>query len=263
MACERSSSGKRRLLGWPRLLETRPAGPRFSKTAHRRRIWRSERPTNSAAFACVSRPSRTCRTTARRSSSLLLISTSSWATSPPFRRRHVAESGHFYLARSGHFHFAATAKGRISAVPSPPFSSLIPSSATRTRRGAATPRRAGPLGARVRRPDPGVRNGAVAAVRGVPLLLSGRLRNRGRLAARRGRRLVRAPHRRRSDRDRHQPARAIRRVSDRRCAPRLGPARRRRRGPVPQPQEHALPPSAVRLQAYAVWDALTFVLNGL
>jgi len=33
----------------------------------------------------------------------------------------------------------AKAKGRISAVPSPPFSSLIPSSATRTRRGAATP----------------------------------------------------------------------------------------------------------------------------
>src|SRR5207245_6374393 len=31
----------------------------------------------------------------------------------------------------------------ISAVPSPPFSSLIPSSATRTRRGGATPRRAG------------------------------------------------------------------------------------------------------------------------
>src|SRR5438445_12739536 len=26
--------------------------PRFSKTAHSRRIWRSERPTNSAAFAC-------------------------------------------------------------------------------------------------------------------------------------------------------------------------------------------------------------------
>src|SRR5258708_32705914 len=53
-------------------------------------------------------------TTARRSSSLLLISTSSWATSPPFRRRHVAESGHFYLARSGHFHFAATGFGRIT-----------------------------------------------------------------------------------------------------------------------------------------------------
>jgi hypothetical protein len=34
-------------------------------------------------------------------------------------------------------------KGRISAVPSPPFSSLIPSSAIRTRRGGATPRRAG------------------------------------------------------------------------------------------------------------------------
>src|SRR5882762_7869750 len=118
MACDRSSSGKRRLLGCPRLPETRPAGPRFSKTAHSRRIWRSERPTNSAAFACVSRPSRTCRTTARRSSSLLLISTSSWATSPPFRRRHVAESGHFYLARSGHFHVASTPEGLIRRITS-------------------------------------------------------------------------------------------------------------------------------------------------
>jgi carbohydrate phosphorylase len=40
--------------------------------------------------------------------------------------------------------YKVEAKGRISAVPSPPFSSLIPSSATRTRRGGgATPRRAG------------------------------------------------------------------------------------------------------------------------
>jgi len=38
-----------------------------------------------------------------------------------------------------------TGRFHISAVPSPPFSSLIPSSATRTRRGAAAPRRAGIL----------------------------------------------------------------------------------------------------------------------
>src|SRR5258708_14441017 len=61
-------------------------------------------------------------TTARRSSSLLLISTSSWATSPPFRRRHVAENGHFYLARSGHFHLAATGqrtdkRGSVASAP--------------------------------------------------------------------------------------------------------------------------------------------------
>src|SRR5882724_4754644 len=133
MACDRSSSGKRRLLGCPRLPDTRLAGPSSSKAAHSRRTWRSERPMNSPAFACVSRPSTTCRTTARRSSSLLLISTSSWATDPPFRRRHVTESGHLYLARSGHFHFAAAAKGRISAVlsPGPPLAYRAPRLAER------------------------------------------------------------------------------------------------------------------------------------
>src|SRR5437867_7329676 len=73
---------------------------------------------NFAAFACVSRPSTTRRMMARRSSSLLLILISSWATAPPFRRRHVAESGHFYLARSGHFHLAATEQGPIRKIPS-------------------------------------------------------------------------------------------------------------------------------------------------
>src|SRR3981081_1512052 len=68
MAWERNLSGKRRLLSWPRLPETRPAGPRSPKAPHNRRTWRSDRPMNSPAFACVSRPSRTFRTTARRSS---------------------------------------------------------------------------------------------------------------------------------------------------------------------------------------------------
>src|SRR5882724_11755964 len=143
MACERRSSGKRRLLRWPRLPETRPAGPRSSKAAHSRRTWRSDRPMNSPAFACVSRPSMTRRTTSRRSSSFLLIATSSVPIHPAPWRHRAAETGHLYLGGTGHFHLAATSKERISAVPSPPPSSLIPSSATRTRRGGATPRRAG------------------------------------------------------------------------------------------------------------------------
>src|SRR6266446_2276613 len=143
MACERRSSGKRRLLRWPRLPETRPAGPRSSKAAHSRRTWRSDRPMNSPAFACVSRPSMTRRTTSRRSSSFLLFATSSVPIHPAPWRHRAAETGHLYLGGTGHFHLAATSKERISAVPSPPPSSLIPSSATRTRRGGATPRRAG------------------------------------------------------------------------------------------------------------------------
>src|SRR2546426_225234 len=117
-----------------------------------------------------------------------------------------------------------------------------PSTARRRRPGRGEPgeRRDRLAGARVRRPDPGVGNRPFLAVRGFPLLLSGRLRDRGRPAARRRRGLVRTPHRRRSDRDRHQPARPVRRVPHRGRAPRLRGSRRRRVGPLPQPHEHAL-----------------------
>src|SRR4051812_47708562 len=116
MASKRSSSGKRRLLGWPRLPETSPAGPRSSKAAHSRRTCRSDRPTNSPAFACVSRPSTTRRTTSRRSSSLLLIATSSVPIHPTPWRHRAAETGHLYLGGTGHFHFAATRRERRSVV---------------------------------------------------------------------------------------------------------------------------------------------------
>src|SRR3954453_15923503 len=119
MASKRSSSGKRRLLGWPRLPETRPAGPRSSKAAHSRRTCRSDRPTNSPAFACVSRPSTTRRTTSRRSSSLLLIATSSVPIHPTPWRHRAAETGHLYLGGTGHFHFAATWACLVNGVPSP------------------------------------------------------------------------------------------------------------------------------------------------
>src|SRR3954469_11013978 len=144
MTSKRSSSGKRRLLGWPRLPETRPAGPHSSKAAHSRRTCRSDRPMNSPAFACVSRPSTTRRTTSRRSSSLLLIATSSVPIHPTPWRHRAAETGHLYLGGTGHFHFAATRRGRISIVLSLPTSLLHPCQRSRLQRGGLTePRRRG------------------------------------------------------------------------------------------------------------------------
>ena len=76
--------------------------------AQSRRTWRSDRPMNSPAFACVSRPSTTRRTTSRRSNSFLLIATSSVPIHPAPWRQRAAETGHLYLGGTGHFHFAST-----------------------------------------------------------------------------------------------------------------------------------------------------------
>jgi hypothetical protein len=71
-------------------------------------------PISSAALTCDRRPSSTRRTTSRRSISLRLIVTSSFAICPASAQQHVAESGHFYLARSGQLHLGATAKTPIT-----------------------------------------------------------------------------------------------------------------------------------------------------
>ena len=91
-------------------------GDRAARGASRTPAWGRSRRSGRARSRW---PAIACRTTARRSSSLLLISTSSWAIRPAPERHHVAESGHFYLARSGHFHLAATRQGPIRKILSP------------------------------------------------------------------------------------------------------------------------------------------------
>jgi hypothetical protein len=54
-------------------------------------------PISSAALTCDRRPSSTRRTTSRRSISLRLIVTSSFAICPASAQQHVAESGHLHL----------------------------------------------------------------------------------------------------------------------------------------------------------------------
>jgi len=81
------------------------------------------------------------------------------------------------------------------------------------------------------------------------------------LGGRRG--LVRTPHRRRSDRDRHHllvPYGAYL-IATRSTPPGFSPSSRRASSSAAGARAFLLP--AVRLQAYAVWDALTFMLNGL
>jgi len=70
-------------------------------------------------------------------------------------------------------------------------------------------------------------------------------------------------HRRRTDRDRHQHRRALRRISHRRGDPWLGVLAVVAAGLFLSRKSSQFFSPAVRIQVYAVWGALTFVLNGL